>query len=128
MSQNELGKRAKVDRSILSRLEHGKTLIRASSLRKILAALDITPGSSAHVDAFALLAADTALASGVIPASRPALSKRIAAQSQVRAEEESDLIHRYRRLTDLQKSTIESLLKNPQAIDGLTIMLRASRR
>lgn len=123
VSQNELAKKAGVDRSILSRLERGTTRIRAKTLQKVLTALGINAGTPDFVEAFALMAADNVVAADIVPAGRSAVSKSIAARSKGQAEEEMELVGRFRKLSTTQKETLKLLLQTPAAIEGVSLIL-----
>lgn len=123
MSQNEVATRAGVNSSVVCRLEQGETHVRGRTLQKILKALGVRPGSADYVEATALLAADTALGSDAV--TRPAVLRRYEEHVKAFDKEETKYLAAMRALTPAQRDTIEMLLENPAAIDGLNAMLYA---
>lgn len=123
MNMTQLANEAGVNPSFVSRVEAG-VRIRPASLKKILAGLGFATGSPNFIEAFALHAADAALDPSKAGAKgRVDLARRLGATTKAQLTSETKLLEQIRALPAGQRETIEMLLDNPAAIDGLNALL-----
>lgn len=127
MSKKDVGEKAGIAASIITRAESGETRLRPANLRAILGAFGIKPGSAEYTEAFALHAADAALEDGVSPVAKPALAKGITSRRKSRDDQEARMLDAFRALSPERRDALLFALYFPGALDGLAAIAAAAK-